>query len=150
MFSSFFLLITSAFGAIQNFASPILQALYGLTITSAASALSAYLFGGAGGILLGGFLAKKGDQERLISVALGFAAALAIISGARHFAWLEHPAPDGGNWFFVPALPARRATCWSAERPLQGLAKPPSAGSMASSIPGWMSDWRLRLPHLAN
>ena len=75
----FFLLITSAFGAIQNFASPILQALYGLTITSAASALSAYLFGGAGGILLGGFLAKKGDQERLISVALGFAAALAII-----------------------------------------------------------------------
>ncbi len=75
----FFLLITSAFGAIQNFASPILQALYGLTITSAASALSAYLFGGAGGILLGGFLARKGEQERLITAALGAAAALAIL-----------------------------------------------------------------------
>lgn len=78
----FFLLITAAFGAIQNFASPILQALYSLSITSAASALSSYLLGGAGGILLGGFLAKKGDQEHLIAGALGTAAVLAILLAA--------------------------------------------------------------------
>ena len=78
----FFLLITAAFGAIQNFASPILQSLYGLSITTAATALSAYLFGGAGGILLGGFLAKKNDQERLITLALGIAAGFAMILAA--------------------------------------------------------------------
>jgi predicted MFS family arabinose efflux permease len=78
----FFLLITAAFGAIQNFASPILQSLYGLSITTAASALSAYLLGGAGGILLGGFLAKKNDQERLITIALGIAAVFAMILAA--------------------------------------------------------------------
>ena len=78
----FFLLITAAFGAIQNFASPILQALYGLSITTAATALSAYLLGGAGGILLGGFLAKKNDQESLITLALGIAAGFAIILAA--------------------------------------------------------------------
>ncbi|MER2540483.1 MAG: MFS transporter [Azonexus sp.] len=78
----FFLLITAAFGAIQNFASPILQALYGLSITTAATALSAYLLGGAGGILLGGFLAKKNDQERLITIALGIAAVFAMILAA--------------------------------------------------------------------
>src|SRR6185369_8529953 len=45
----FFLLITAAFGVIQNFASPILQALYSLSITAAAAALSTYLLGGAAG-----------------------------------------------------------------------------------------------------
>ena len=78
----FFLLITSAFGAIQNFASPILQALYGLTITSAAAALSTYLLGGAVGIVLGGFLAQKGDHDRLIAAALGLAALLALLLAA--------------------------------------------------------------------
>jgi MFS transporter, FSR family, fosmidomycin resistance protein len=78
----FFLLITAAFGAIQNFASPILQALYGLTITSAAAALSTYLLGGAAGIVLGGFLAQKGDHDRLIAAALGIAALLALLLAA--------------------------------------------------------------------
>lgn len=78
----FFLLITSAFGAIQNFASPILQALYGLSITSAAAALSTYLLGGAAGILLGGFLAQKGNHDRLIAAALGLAALLALLLAA--------------------------------------------------------------------
>lgn len=78
----FFLLITAAFGAIQNFASPILQALYGLTITSGAAALSTYLLGGAAGIVLGGFLAQKGDHDHLIAGALGLAALLALLLAA--------------------------------------------------------------------
>ncbi|MBI2277859.1 MAG: MFS transporter [Dechloromonas sp.] len=78
----FFLLITAAFGVIQNFASPILQALYGLSITAAAAALSTYLLGGAAGIVLGGFLAQKGNHDRLIAAALGVAALLAILLAA--------------------------------------------------------------------
>lgn len=78
----FFLLITSAFGAIQNFSSPILQALYGLSITTGAAALSTYLVGGAAGIVLGGFLAQKGDHERLIAAALGLAALFALLLAA--------------------------------------------------------------------
>lgn len=76
---TFFFLITSAFGAIQNFATPILQNLYGLSLATAATALSAYLLGGAGGIVTGGFLAQKGDHDRLIAMALTIAAALALL-----------------------------------------------------------------------
>ena len=76
---TFFLLITTAFGAIQNFATSILQQLHGLTLTAAATALSAYLAGGAGGILVGGFLAQKGAHDRLIAAALGVAASLAVL-----------------------------------------------------------------------
>ncbi len=75
---AFFLLITTAFGAIQNFATPILQHLHGLTLATGASALSVYLVGGAGGILTGGFLAQKGQHEKLIALALGSAAILVV------------------------------------------------------------------------
>jgi len=74
----FFLLITTAFGGIQNFVMPILQNLHGLSLAAGATALSAYLVGGAGGILTGGFLAQKGEQERLIAAALGAGALLTI------------------------------------------------------------------------
>jgi len=75
----FFFLITAAFGAIQNFASPILQAVYDLSLTTGALALSTYLTAGAAGIVLGGFLAQKQAQDLLIALALGFAALLAIL-----------------------------------------------------------------------
>ena len=75
----FFFLITTAFGAIQNFATPILQAVHGLSLALATTSLSAYLLGGAGGILTGGFLAQKGEHDRLIAYALGTAAALAVL-----------------------------------------------------------------------
>jgi len=75
----FFFLITAAFGAIQNFASPILQAVYDLSLTTGALALSTYLTAGAAGIVLGGFLAQKQAQDLLIALALGFAALLAVL-----------------------------------------------------------------------
>ncbi len=78
----FFFLITAAFGAIQNFASPVLQALYGLSLTLGALALSVYLLGSAAGIILGGFLAQKQAHDRLIAGALGLAAALAMLLAA--------------------------------------------------------------------
>lgn len=75
----FFLFITAAFGAIQNFISPILQALYGFSLTAGALALSTYLLGSAAGIILGGFLAQKQAHDHLIAACLGLAALLALI-----------------------------------------------------------------------
>ena len=75
----FFLLAVMAFGALQNFAPPILERAYGVTLTFAASGLTAYLLGNAAGIAAGGFVASRGDhQERLVAVALAFAALCAI------------------------------------------------------------------------
>ncbi len=75
----FFFLITTAFGAIQNFATPILQTLHGLSLALAATSLSAYLLGGAGGIVAGGFLARRGASESLIAYAFGAAALLMLL-----------------------------------------------------------------------
>jgi len=75
----FFLLAVMAFGALQNFAPPILERAYGVTLTFAASGLTAYLLGNAAGIAAGGFFASRGvHQERLVAVALAFAALCAI------------------------------------------------------------------------
>lgn len=104
----FFLLITLAFGAIQNFASPILQNLYGLSLGIAASALSAYLLGGAAGILLGGFLARQGEHDRLISLALAAAALLAILLATVHLpAWSILPLMAGIGFCTGIAGPSR-------------------------------------------
>ena len=104
----FFLLITTAFGAVQNFSSPILQALYGLTITSAAAALSTYLLGGAAGIVLGGFLAQKGNHDRLIAAALGLAALLALLLAAGFLpAWGVVPLMAGIGFCTGIAGPSR-------------------------------------------
>lgn len=93
---AFFFLVTTAFGAIQNFATPILQNLHGLSLAAGATALSAYLVGGAGGILTGGFLAQKGNHDRLIAAALGTAALLALALAAL-------PLP---TWAVLPLMAA--------------------------------------------
>jgi len=80
----FFLLAVMAFGALQNFAPPILERTYGVTLTFAASGLTAYLLGNAAGIATGGFFARGVHQERVVALALSFAAAcaVALASGA--------------------------------------------------------------------
>lgn len=105
---AFFLLITTAFGALQNFAPPILQNLYGLGLAAAAAALSAYLFGGAAGILTGGFLAQKGEHDRLIAWALGAAACLALLLAAGFLpGWLVLPFMAGIGFCTGIAGPSR-------------------------------------------
>ena len=93
---AFFFVITTAFGAIQNFATPILQNLYGLSLVAATTALSAYLFGSAAGILSGGFLAQKGEHDRLIAFALGAAAILALLLASGSLP----------NWCALPLMAA--------------------------------------------
>jgi predicted MFS family arabinose efflux permease len=75
----FFFLTTVAFGALQNFSAAALQASYGLSLATAASCLSAYLLGGAAGIVAGGFLAARRAQERIIVVCISFGAAISLL-----------------------------------------------------------------------
>lgn len=82
---AFFLLSVMAFGALQNFAPPVLERTYGVTLAFAATGLTAYLLGSAAGTATGGFFASRGEhQDRLVGGALGVAAlcAVALASGA--------------------------------------------------------------------
>lgn len=81
---AFFLVAVMAFGALQNFAPPILERTYGVTLALATSGLTAYLLGSAAGVGTGGFFASKGEhQDRLVAAALGSAAlcSIALASG---------------------------------------------------------------------
>ncbi len=75
----FFFLLTVAFGAMQNFSTAALRAVYGLSLTGAATALSAYMLGAAAGIAAGGFLANRGEQEKLIAVCVSFGACISLV-----------------------------------------------------------------------
>jgi MFS family permease len=82
---AFFLLAVMAFGGLQNFAPPIFERTYGVTLAFATTGLTAYLLGNAAGTGTGGFFASKGDhQDRLVAIALGCAAlcAISLASGA--------------------------------------------------------------------
>lgn len=76
---AFFFFLTIAFGAIQNYSSPLLGALYGLSRTTAAGVLSVFLLSSAAGILVGGFLTRHSSQEKIIGSALMGAAVCAIV-----------------------------------------------------------------------
>lgn len=81
---AFFLLAVMAFGGLQNFAPPILERTYGVSLAVATTGLTAYLLGSAAGTAAGGFLAAKVEQqERAIAMALGSGAlcAIALASG---------------------------------------------------------------------
>ncbi|TMA21119.1 MAG: MFS transporter [Deltaproteobacteria bacterium] len=67
----FFLASTMGVSALQNFAPSVLNHVYGLPLTAAASALTVYLLGGAAGIAAGGFLAARYEaHERVVAVLL--------------------------------------------------------------------------------
>ena len=75
---AFFLVAVMAFGALQNFAPPILQRTYGVSLAFATTGLTAYLLGSAAGTAVGGFFAKGERQDRLVAFALSAAALCAM------------------------------------------------------------------------
>ena len=80
----FFMLVTASFSGLQNFAPTVLHEIYGISLAAGASALTAFLFGGAAGMVVGGFMAGRfAAHERVVAVvlALGAAFALAIAAG---------------------------------------------------------------------
>lgn len=77
---AFFLLSVMAFGALQNFAPPVLERTYSISFALATTGLTAYLLGSAAGTALGGFFTAGGERhERLIGAALAVAAACALL-----------------------------------------------------------------------
>ena len=74
---SFFFWTTCAMSAIQSFASPALQQLYGLPAGVTAYVVTGYMLFGAAGMVVGGFLVGKVERlEKTISVCLLFSGLL--------------------------------------------------------------------------
>ena len=79
---AFFLVTTMAFGILQNYAPAILSTVYGVSLVLANGGLTAYLLGSGAGMIVGGFVAERGD--RMVAAALAFAAVMSAVlaSGA--------------------------------------------------------------------
>jgi len=76
---AFFLVAVMAFGGLQNFAAPIFQRSYGVSLAYATTGLTAYLLASAAGTAAGGFFASKGQhQERLVGACLAGAALCSV------------------------------------------------------------------------
>ncbi len=76
----FFMFVTMAIAAQQNFGPSVLNHVYGMSAAASASALTALLLGGAAGVATGGFLvARYESHDRLIAVVLVLAAGLALL-----------------------------------------------------------------------
>lgn len=78
---SFFFWTTCALSAIQSFASPALQSLYGLPLAVTSLVVTGYMLTGAAGMVIGGFLVAKVERlERTIGVCLvGSGVLLAVV-----------------------------------------------------------------------
>ena len=79
---SFFFWSTCALSAIQSFASPALQQMYGLPLSLTAMVVTGYMLCGAAGMVVGGFLVGRVARlEKVISVCLlGSAVLLALVA----------------------------------------------------------------------
>jgi MFS family permease len=74
---SFFFWSTCALSAMQSFASPALQSMYGLPLSITAFVVTGYMLFGAVGMVAGGFLAARAERlERIIGACLLGAAVL--------------------------------------------------------------------------
>ena len=73
---SFFFWSTCALSAIQSFASPAMQAMYGLPLSVTALIVTGYMLCGAAGMVVGGFLvgAAAGEGDIDLHAGLGSAA----------------------------------------------------------------------------
>ena len=82
---AYFVLIAASMSAVQNFGVATIVTVYGTPLTAAAGALTAYLLGGAGGIICGGVLADRMKRHDLFaSAGMAVAAVLTLFfaSGA--------------------------------------------------------------------
>jgi predicted MFS family arabinose efflux permease len=90
---AFFLAASTAFGALQSYLPTALDHGFGMPVTVAALAMSAFLLGTAFGTAAGGFVAGgRFGQDRVIAAALAFAAMLAVLlAGGAMPQWAVAP-----------------------------------------------------------
>ena len=137
---SFFFVTTLALGVLQTFSPALLNKVYGLSLAAATSCLTAYMLGGATGILAGGVLAspqrlaRPRDHRGAVAVD-----PVRFDPGSGHRAGLERGCADGGPGLrrgsgrpVARSARAPRGNC----RLRQGRVR---AGSTASSTPVWTS-----------
>jgi MFS family permease len=80
---AFFLISAVALAGIQTFAATSLVSLYGMSLATATSAYTCFMFASAAGMAYGGFLgAGSRNHDRIIMLAFGTAAVLALILAA--------------------------------------------------------------------
>ncbi|MFV0679791.1 MFS transporter [Ottowia sp.] len=79
---SFFLLSTMTLAVVQNFASPILQAVHHVSFEAATSTITAYMICGAFGMLVGGFVAARMPlhSDRVVALCMTAGAALMALA----------------------------------------------------------------------
>ena len=79
---SFFFWSTCALSAIQSFASPALQSMYGLPLSVTALVVTGYMLCGAIGMVIGGFIVGRVERlEKTISICLLASALLLTLVG---------------------------------------------------------------------
>lgn len=150
---AFFFVITFSNSAIQNFATPALQAIAGLKLTVAATALTGYLVFSAIGQIAGGFAISRqwADPERVIAGALSGSAALLILAAtgwAGGFGTLLLVMLAGlGTGVAGPSrdLLIKRATPVGATGRVYGMVYSGLDAGLAVSAPifGWFMDHNL-------
>lgn len=80
---SFFFWSTCALSAIQSFASPALQKMYGLPLSATAMVVTGYMLCGAAGMVVGGFLVGRVQRlEKIIGICLMASAVLLVLVGS--------------------------------------------------------------------
>jgi len=80
---SFFFWSTMALTAIQSFASPALQQMYGLPLSLTAYVVTGYMLCGAAGMVVGGFLVQRVERlEKTIATAMALSALLLLITAS--------------------------------------------------------------------
>nr|WP_315256964.1 MFS transporter [uncultured Duganella sp.] len=80
---AFFLISAVALAGIQTFAATSLVSLYGMSLGTATSAYTCFMFASAAGMAYGGFLgAGSRNHDRIIMIAFGSAALLSLVLAA--------------------------------------------------------------------
>lgn len=91
---AFFLLYATVLLAFHSFTTPTLQGLYGMALGAATTVLTAFLLGGAAGMLAGGMIAAR--TSRHAWVAAGAMLAAAAIAAMMASGWVPKPLAIAG------------------------------------------------------
>lgn len=80
---SFFFWSTCALSAMQSFASPALQSMYGLPLSITAFVITGFMLCGAAGMIVGGFLVARTERlEKVIGLCLLASATVLCLAGS--------------------------------------------------------------------
>ena len=133
---AFFLLSTMTLAVVQNFASPIMQAMHGVSFESATTMITAYMLAGALGMFVGGFVAARmpAATDRVVAGSMGAGAVLIVVAATG---WL---GGFGSMAMLALVAPGPRVTkhtpgrCVSLPCASAMKAAPPSCRQMTNEI----------------